>query len=254
VTQGIVMLLLGGAVARIVWQGGHLNYVKPSLTIPLLLAAAVLAAVGVAEIWHSRPRAEVAAGSQAGPGASHEGDPDPGEPAHDHSHGPRVAWLLLIPLFALYLIPPAALGADAAERSGTLVPQATEAFYPPLDAGDPAELSLIEYSNRAVFDQGATLDGREVALTGFVTQRPEEGWYVTRMAIACCAADALAVKVVVTGDDPGVWPDDTWVTVVGRFVEQGDRQGDEPEGLATIEVDSVKLTEEPADPYEGQVF
>ncbi|MER6175294.1 hypothetical protein [Streptosporangium sp. NPDC001681] len=49
-------------------------------------------------------------------------------------------------------------------------------------------------------DDKKSLIDREVKLTGFVSPARKKGqWYVTRMQIACCAADAFPPKIAVKG-------------------------------------------------------
>lgn len=44
-------------------------------------------------------------------------------------------------------------------------------------------------------DDNPLLRGQPVELTGFVVPAEQDGWYLTRMKIFCCAADAAALKV-----------------------------------------------------------
>jgi hypothetical protein len=50
-------------------------------------------------------------------GRNEHGYGEHGRDAHGHAHGNRVAWLLLLPVFAIFLIAPPALGAYAADRA-----------------------------------------------------------------------------------------------------------------------------------------
>jgi uncharacterized repeat protein (TIGR03943 family) len=184
-------------------------------------------------------------GGSARDGTGH-GD---GAPGHDHAHGNRVAWLLLLPVFAIFLIAPPALGSYAANRSTiTRVPPATS-DYPPLPAGDPLQMRLDEYEARAVWDGGRNMSDRTFRLIGFVTERPGGGYYLTRMVISCCAADATAARILVTGS-AGSYPSDTWIQVTGHY-DGLDRSREKQVGpVAIIRADSVQQIPAPREPYE----
>ena len=114
----------------------------------------------------------------------------------------------------------------------------------PLPAGDPVDVPIADYITRAVWGQGQTLEGREVRLTGFVPPAPEGGWWVTRLGLACCAADALSFRARVL--DAEDLPANSWVEVTGRWVP-GD-SGDP--AIPLIEADDVERVPEPRNPYE----
>jgi len=132
---------------------------------------------------------------------------------HGH-HGPRSAWLLL-PVLAIFLIAPPALGYYAAARDLTNS-SPTAAVAPPLPDGDPVEVYLSDYVNRAVWDAGRTLESRTVAITGLVVPDPDSGWWLTRMSLACCAADAFAGKIQIV-DPPEGWESPSAVRVRMSF-------------------------------------
>jgi uncharacterized repeat protein (TIGR03943 family) len=85
--------------------------------------------------------------------------------------------------------------------------------FGPLPPGDPAELSVAEFVQRAVWDTTGSLDGREVALTGFAVRRGA-ATELARLTIACCAADARPNRVRLVGDVGDPAPD-TWLQVRG---------------------------------------
>src|SRR5439155_12237358 len=109
----------------------------------------------------------------------------------------RISWLLVLPLFALILVAPPALGSYAATRTGTALPKPFG--FPHLPAGDPLHLSVNDYAGRAVYDHGRSLGGRRVTITGFVAAGPDGVTYLIRMVLSCCAADAQPVKVALSG-------------------------------------------------------
>ncbi|MFD0891174.1 DUF1980 domain-containing protein [Streptosporangium algeriense] len=103
VTQSLVLTLLGGAV---LWISGfsttYLNYVKPGFRPFLVGAGAVLVVLGAAGLFTGRRH-------DHGHGDGHDHE-------RDHGHGHGVAWLLCLPVFAILLIAPPALGSFAAAQ------------------------------------------------------------------------------------------------------------------------------------------
>ena len=134
----------GGAVLRIsAFTTEYLNYVKPGFRPFLIAAGAVVFALGVITLvqeWR-RPQdtgrepsrwteaadgrgghaggrpdgredghaGEHGGGHAAGPTGGHAGGYGDGH-GHDHSRGPRVAWLMCLPVCAIFLVAPPALG------------------------------------------------------------------------------------------------------------------------------------------------
>jgi len=163
-----------------------------------------------------------------------------------HGHGMGVSWLLLLPVAAIFLVAPGPLGAYTAQREGSTVTQPkTSDTIGALPAGDPVPLSLQEYAVRAVWDDGRTLTGRTVELIGFVTPT-DDSWVLTRLALACCAADAVAVKVQPVGDVPEL-PANAWVAVTGRYVEGGGTGSSD--AVPWLDVQTIIRVPPPADPY-----
>ncbi|MFI6510299.1 hypothetical protein ACIBCT_22060 [Streptosporangium sp. NPDC050855] len=84
-------------------------------------------------------------------------------------------------------------------------------------------------------------------MTGFVSPAKKKGqWYVTRMQIACCAADAFPLKVAVKGLDAP--PPDTWVAVTGTWIPQ--TFGKMLNGVVYPQITGKSLTR--VDPPDGQ--
>ncbi len=238
-TQSIVLVLLGGALLRISVGETYLRYVKESLQPFLIASGVLLVALGVISLVRDNRRRSAE--------SSHSG-------GHDHAHGPKVAWLLLLPVLAIFLVAPPALGSYAAARDDAEIaePESLPAFPPlpsPAAGVDWAPLSLKNYYVRAVWDDGASLIGRPIRLVGFVTERPGGGFYLTRLRIACCAADSQPVKVVIRTDDvvPAV---DTWLEVTGSYapaVANAAEGYDEPV-LTAVTMDVIPA---PENPYEN---
>jgi uncharacterized repeat protein (TIGR03943 family) len=229
--QSVVLFLLGGAILRISLTDVYLRYVKEGLRPFLVTSGALLVLIAAVTLYR-----EVFARK-------------PDEPEEHHHHGgPRVAWLLVLPVFAIFLIGPPALGSYAAGRGGTSV--AKQSDYPPLPAGDPVTVAVLDYASRAVWDRGASLEGRRVRLTGFVSPRPGGGEYLTRMILTCCAADGRPVKVGLSGQVPDGLPADTWIEVTGRYDPRTDKDTTNDETIPYLEVESVRRVEQPAQSYE----
>ncbi|HSA48813.1 MAG TPA: TIGR03943 family protein, partial [Yinghuangia sp.] len=234
--QSIVLVLIGAALLRISLDGEtYLRYVKESLRPALIASGAIvlaLGAVGVVRDGILRKHERAATAGHGDPEAhdhdahDHDAHDDTGHDAHghDHSKGPHVAWLLCLPVAALFLIAPPALGSYTAERAEATVAKpaakTVDAGFPELPPGDPLDMTLGDYGVRAVWDTAETLKDRNVRLTGFATQGENGIWYVNRLVISCCAADAVARKVEIHGVPAP--PTDTWVAVTGTWLKNGE--------------------------------
>ncbi|WP_409470832.1 TIGR03943 family putative permease subunit [Streptomyces sp. HC307] len=181
-------------------------------------------------------------------GRRHEEYDDDDGHGHQHSPaGPRVARLLTLPALALLLFPPPALGSYSAEREAAERAAQGVGTFPALPSGEPLDLTLAEFGSRAVYDSERSLKGRTVRLTGFVTRDDDGTWYVTRLLVSCCAADATTSKVEVRGADAPAT--DTWVTVTGTWRPEG-TLGTDTAWPPVLDAGSVWTVEEPANPYE----
>lgn len=239
-TQNLVLLLIGGAVLKISITGAFSLYVKQGLRPYLIVAGSLLLVLGVyglvIDVLGYRKDAEPPAA---------EAD----EHGHHHPGGSSVGWLLLAPIMAIFLVAPPALGAYAAERAAPVAtPKPVSASFPALAAGNPASTTLADYSSRAIWDKGATLKGRDVRLVGFVTPRTAGGFYLTRLVISCCAADAFPIKIYVAGDarTPAA---NTWLQIDGTFAAPVRDEADQYD-IATLKAVKVRLIAQPEVPYE----
>ncbi|WP_239115152.1 TIGR03943 family putative permease subunit [Planotetraspora kaengkrachanensis] len=267
-SQSLILVLLGGAVLRVtVLSTTYVNYVKPGFR-PYLIAAGVvilvLGVVGLVQEWrqpHTTGKRLAHTGDAGGP-AHTDGAAGPASTGvaaggrghhhgHDHSQVSRAAWLLCLPVFAIFLISPPPLGAFAArsEEAPPPPPALAAGAYAPLPADKSTPMELGEFIGRAWGDSRRSLAGKKVTLTGFVVRSSKKDrWYVTRMQMSCCAADAIALKVAVL--DAERPPDDTWVEVTGTWIApKTDRipNGTVPPELTTTEVTEIP---QPFEPYE----
>ena len=239
--QGVVLLLLGGTVARLGASGTYLRYVKPTMLPWLVLTAILLLILGFLAIWDV-----IAAARHHGAvvdAESHDGHGHDGH-GHDGHSSPRIAWLLLLPVVAIFVIAPPALGSFAAERTPAVVSQPAS-LAPALPAGDPVTIALDDFAARAVWDAGRTLSGRNVHLVGFVTPSAG-GWDLTRLTLTCCAADAIPTRIKPLGVSS--YPADTWVSVVGHWVPGGGINSES--AIPWLQVTSIQRVSQPANPYE----
>ncbi|MFJ8535709.1 TIGR03943 family putative permease subunit [Streptomyces sp. NPDC093591] len=241
--QAAVLFLLGASLLHAATTDLYLRYVKQGLRPLVLVAGAVLIAAAVATVWYERKRTRAHKQREAG----QDRDENSGEEAHTHRE-PRVSWLLVLPLFALILVAPPALGSYSATRAGTALQEPVA--YPSLPAADPLRLSVVDYAGRAVYDHGRTLHDRRVQLTGFLALDRDGTPYLVRMALNCCAADAQPVKVALAGHVPPVLQPDTWLQVTGTYTPRRVKDPVNGGPIPFIEVTEAKPVAEPTDPYD----
>ncbi|MGW2961253.1 TIGR03943 family putative permease subunit [Streptomyces sp. NPDC001220] len=242
--QAAMMFLVGAALLHAGATDLYLRYVKAGLRPLLLAAGAVLIVSALATAWYEwrRSRRRAAAATVTATATTPA-------PATDHSHPePRISWLLVLPLLALILIAPPALGSYSAMRAGTALQQPYG--YTKLPAGDPIPLALVDYAGRAVYDHGRSLDGHRVRISGFVAVDTAGTPYLVRMALNCCAADAQPVKVALTGKIPPVLQPDAWLQVTGTYTARRTKDPVNGGPIPFLKVTEAKPIPTPADPYD----
>jgi putative membrane protein len=239
--QAVVMFLVGGAVLRAGSTDLYLRYVKAGLRPLLLMTGVVLIVAAIATVWYELRR----------PSATPELQPAPADDdRHNHAHRePRISWLLVLPLFALILVAPPALGSYTANRTGTAL-QPPPGFAP-LPSGDPLQLSVVDYAGRAVYDHGRSLGDRQIQITGFITVGPHGTPYLARMVLNCCAADAQPVKVGLTGQVPPVLQPDTWFDIIGTYTDKQVKDDVNGGPIPFINVNQARPVPAPHDQYES---
>lgn len=210
-TQNLLLILLGGALVKISATDIFLRYVKPGHRWWLLAAGIVIVVLALVSIV----RDMVASRAPARNRHHHDGHHHDG---HEHRE-PHSPWLLVLPVLAIFLIAPPALGAASVERapSGNVLASPGPVSLPPLPAGEAPNLGLSTFVSRAVWNDSAELANRDVTLTGFVVRRGGSV-ELARMAIACCAADARPVTVRLVGPNVPDVPTDTWLRARVRWV------------------------------------
>jgi uncharacterized repeat protein (TIGR03943 family) len=226
-TQNVLLVLLGGALLKIAWNGSYLRYVKPSLLPFLVSAGVVILALGLISIVRDL------------------------RTVRDHTdHADHSSWLLLLPVLAIFLVAPPALGADTVSRSTrAIAPQRSSIDFPPLPAGPAPALRMSDFVTRAVWDDAGSLNGRQVRLLGFVVHGEHDATYLGRLVIACCAADATPVKVRLEGrSELASLPQDGWFEVRGQLVPGSARS--HSRYTPTLTVSDLHPVPTPTEPYE----
>ncbi|MGV9849367.1 TIGR03943 family putative permease subunit [Streptomyces sp. NPDC003442] len=225
----------------------YLRYVRPGLRPALIASGVLLIVLGAVSAARdgfpfNRPRPDEDHDHGRG---GHQGH------GHDHSQGPRIAWLLYVPALTILFLAPPALGSYTAARDEAKAkpPTSGDSLFPALPRNGIVELSLNDFSSRAVWDTDGTLRGHTVRLTGFVTPGRHGTWYVSRLAISCCAADATVRKVRVHGASAP--PADAWITVTGTWHPTGKVGTDD--ASPALDATTVKRVPAPKDPYHDAV-
>ncbi|WP_314410016.1 TIGR03943 family putative permease subunit [Streptomyces sp. DSM 40484] len=230
--QAAVLFLTGGAILHTGLTDLYLRYVKTGLRPLLLAAGVVLIAAATATVWYERRAQRTDAHAEV----------------HPHRE-PRIAWLMALPLLALVLVAPPALGSYSAMRTGTALQKQPWGFAD-LPAGDTVRLSLVDYAGRAAYDHGRSLDNRRITTAGFLAVGSDGTPYLVRMALSCCAADAQPVKIGLTGHTPTVLRPDTWLEVTGTYTTKQTKDPVNEGIIPFLKVTEAKPTKAPRDPYD----
>jgi uncharacterized repeat protein (TIGR03943 family) len=227
--QATVLFLIGAAMVHGGVTDLYLRYVKAELRPLLLVAGLVLIVAAIATAWHEWRH-------------KHQD--------RDHGHRePRISWLLLLPLAALVLVAPPALGSYSAVRTGTALQPLSS--FTALPAGGPLQLSATEYAGRAVYDHGRALADRPITITGFVAFDENGEPYLTRMVRNCCAADAQPVKIGLSGQVPPLLQPDTWLEVTGTYTSRQTTDPINSGPIPFIDISQARPVTAPADEYES---
>lgn len=242
-TQNVTLVLVGGVLIKIVLDGTYLRYVAPWSGSVVFAGGVAIVALGAAAIVrdlrctgrtvppgsggdrHDPDVLHGSGGERHDPDVLHGSGDDRHDPGgHGDSAGSRPAWLMLLPVLAVLLIAPPALGSGALVEGRTRPVADPADVSAPLPPGDAPALALVDFVSRAAADPHGPLAAREVTLTGFLApgaapDRPD----LARWVISCCAADASAVRVHLAapaGRIPHVAPDgpDRWVQFRGHLV------------------------------------
>ncbi|WP_244283090.1 TIGR03943 family putative permease subunit [Streptomyces flavidovirens] len=246
----MLLLLTGAAILRVsLFSDICLRYVKEGLQPFLIASGFVLVCFGLVgalgtsgELRHGLRfimRRESTSSAPAGTAPAHDG--------HDHADVPGIAWLLAAPALVLLMFAPPALGSYTAARDSPKVVEVYDHFKR-LPAQGPVPLSLTEFTARVQQDRAKSLGGRTVVLSGFVTPGKNGTWDLTRLLVACCAADSQSLTVTMHGVPAP--PPDTWVKVTGTWHPSG-ALGTASAALA-LDVRSLERIPQPLSPYKDR--
>ncbi|MET8946026.1 TIGR03943 family protein [Streptomyces sp. NPDC004542] len=248
--QAAVLFLTGAALLHAGLTDLYLRYVKAGLRPLVLTAGALLVVTALTTAWYEwrHGRREPSAGKAAPEADGHGTDHGHGAD-HGHAHPePRISWLLILPLLALILVAPPALGSYSAMRTGTALQKPYG--YLALPAGNPVPINLVDYAGRAVYDHGRSLGDRQVRVTGFVALDRTGTPYLVRMALNCCAADAQPVKIALTGKIPPVLRPDSWLEVTGTYTSRQVKDPVNDGPIPFLKVTAARPVPTPHDPYD----
>lgn len=226
--RATTVLLVGALMIRLAVGGAYAKYVRAGMGPLLLIAGILLAGLGLFGVVRALGRRGRA----------------PDEDAHGHHHSERIGWLLLAPVLALLLVTPPTLGSFGVNRSAAVSVTSGGKVFSALAPGRTVPMTLLEFDERTVDHKGASFGTTQVRLTGFVTPSSDaQGFRIARYQIACCAADAVASVVRVTGASGSKPARDQWVTVTGTFNPAAD-------GVPELHAVSLAEISTPVDPYE----
>jgi uncharacterized repeat protein (TIGR03943 family) len=225
--QAAILGVVGVAALRLGLTGDLVFYVRERMRVPILIAGVVLIGVALMTAWPRRQR-----------------DGNDTDGSERDQHMPRAAWLLILPVVALLAFTPRPLGADSA--ASTSVYRYDPALeYGPI--GPPrhgaVDLDLAQFWERVRFDPHHSVRNVNVRIVAFaiVDAEPDQ---LGRYLISCCAGDAALLALNVT-QWPGPRPEQgEWLSAVIR--QHGPPTKD---GTVTVDVISVRPTDQPEDPY-----
>lgn len=227
---GTITMLVGAVVLRLTVTDTYRRYVQPGMGIWLLIAGVLVMAIGAFTLVQSLRNADLEEGH-----------------GHDHedSHKVGVGWLLLAPIAALLLVAPPTLGAYGVNRAASVNVIAGKSTFTRLPKNaPPREMTLLEYVQRSFDHRGASFNGAQIELKGFIAGAQQSGGFrLARYQIACCAADATPVVVDVVGTSGTIPSKDGWVQVTGTFQPGGDE-------IPKVAATAVAEIPAPEDPYE----
>lgn len=235
--QMTLLVLSGIGLLRIaLFTDLYLRYVKEGMRPLLIASGALLILLGAADAVSYWRRRELRAEHTDHADHSH---------GHNHSTAPRAAWLLFLPALSLLLYAPPALGAYTASREPAKAVTQQDDFDP-LPATSPLPITLSDFTGRVQQDRSRAVKGRMVQMTGFVTSAKQgDSWFLTRIMISCCAADAQSVKVRIYGTPAPAA--NTWVAVTGTW-HPGGTLGTSS-APAALDARSVKKAAKPVNSY-----
>ena len=216
IARGVALATWGGFFVYLLVSGRATTYIGPKTTWVVTLGAVALPVVALAYLWGAR-------------GARRTTTP--------RELGTNV--LLVSPILLALMVPAPSLGALAVKN------KQSKHAAPPLEAAVEGQIRLYEIAWAAESSKFAAANditaGLPVDFAGFVSEAPKDGKLVlSRFFVTCCAADATAYSVTVTGAPS--FPVDTWVQVRGKLAGR-------PGYTLTVAADEAHKVSEPSNPY-----
>lgn len=217
-TLRAVAIAAWGGFFIYLWASGRATtYIGPKTWWVVALGAITLPAVALAYLWGAR-------GHKRSPSVRELG-----------TNG-----LLVAPILFTLMVPAPSLGALAVEN------KRTKNVAAPLEAAIEGDIRLYEIAWAAESAEYASYnelgEGTPVDFVAFVSNELDKQGEleVSRFMVGCCAADANAFSVKITGASD--IPIDTWVQVKGKLT------GTPGENLK-VAADSVTKVAQPDNPY-----
>jgi uncharacterized repeat protein (TIGR03943 family) len=231
-TSTVIAALCATVLLRLASTDQYARYVQTGMRIPLLIAGVVLGAMAVVQL--------------SGLASGEDTHPEVQAHVEAHEHSPAVLWLLIIPVLAVLVVAPPPLGGWGLDRQQNQ--RSAGLSWSPLtiSAGQPTAIPLPDFVGRALEKDSPTVAGVKVELVGFVGERRDTSFVLARYSIACCAADAMASQVDVSGGTLPPLPLNStklqWVRVVGTLTGVAG-------AVPQLEATEVTGIDEPSDPY-----
>jgi len=239
--QALLMLVLCIFLIEKFASGRLSWYINPRfqiLTALGILILGVMAQVIFSELKRSKGRTE---------------DEDDHHHHHDHEETPSWGnlWFVVLPLVVGILIPARPLDASSVGTRGltTTAPLVSSDSATKLFETISEERTVLDWLR--IFGSQSDLSqfiGEPASTIGFVfydEKLTRSQFYLGRYVVSCCAADGVAIAMVVNWPETASLTEDTWVLVKG------------PVALMTldgspvpmIEATSVEIVNEPEQPY-----
>jgi uncharacterized repeat protein (TIGR03943 family) len=156
------VLLVGALLVRLAVTGAYERYVRAGMGAWLLVAGILLALLGLFGVVRALRGAAA-------------------EDSHEHHGHERAGWLLLIPVVALLLVAPPALGSFGVDRNTVVAVSSGGRTFASLSSGEPVPMTLLEFDERAADHDGASFGTVRVQLTGFVARAADgDGFRLAR--------------------------------------------------------------------------
>jgi putative membrane protein len=169
-------------------------------------------------------------------------------------------WMaLLMPILAASILSPSAISSITLVKHGsgpTADTPAMPTWYSvsqenakkvlEADSSQPVPIEVTELVTISRSpDEIKVFEGRKVRSVGWVFSKPDGTRKLVRGIMWCCAADIIPVSVDLSGNTAGDWKENQWLEIVGTATFPSTLGHVTPR----IEVDTIRPTDEPDEPY-----